>query len=234
MIAQPIRRTVRDRTPGFSLLEIIIAVAIMSLMLGAAIPLVSTQMERAKQKETQIELNTLKAALLGYFYDVWAFPDDLEDLWIDPGDVTEWVGPYLNPPLSTNSSTLPDITKDAWNQDYQLTYSGSSELKIQSRGRDGTLDTSDDLIILVDVTPLRRSDTLQELELLNLAILAYNKDYLATSPLPTAWTSLYARLVSTGYLPAGSTDLMTDGWGDDYQPDPAGQSPVVRVNSPNL
>lgn len=224
----------RDASSGFSLLEIIVAMAILALLVGAAIPVVSVSIDRSKKKETREELNALKEGVEAYFHDVWVLPGELGQLLENKSKVKGWAGPYINPPLALNSSTLPDISKDAWNQDYILKYTGSSGLEIQSPGPDGTPKTSDDIIIQVDVTYIRRESTIEELEIINSAIQTYNKAYLGEDPLPPDWDLIVSKLVFRGFLPAGNEDLETDGWGQAYQPDPLKKAPVVRVTSANL
>ena len=105
-----------------------------------------------------------------------------------PGGIPGWVGPYINPPLASSGSTLSSISKDAWNHDYRLTFEGSSYLEIRSPALDGTFDTDDDIAVEVEVTFIRRRITLEELEIINTAIRAYNEAYLAEDPLRPDWS----------------------------------------------
>jgi prepilin-type N-terminal cleavage/methylation domain-containing protein len=219
---------------GFSLLEIIVALSIMTIIVGTAIPVISVSIDRKKKEETRQELNALKTAVEGYFQDVRALPPSLDDLENNLVKVAGWVGPYINPPLSLSASTLPVITKDAWNMDYRVTFTGSSRMEIRSPGRGGAFGTSDDIAVDVDVTYLRRKDTLAELEIINTAIQVYNVTYLSTKPLPCDWSRILRMLQETGYLPSRDTSLATDGWDSPYDPDPLGQAPVVRVASVNM
>ena len=223
----------RSNDSGFSLLEIIVALAILTLVAGAAIPVISVSVDRRKKEETREELNALKTATEGYFQDLWALPADLNDLLLDPG-TPGWTGPYINPPISAHGSTLPDVDKDAWNSDYRLTFTGMSALEIRSPGPDLSLMSADDLTAHVDVTFLRRENTLEELAILNSAIQAYNRTYLDIDPLQPNWILILQKLRTQGFLPPGDVSLENDGWGSPYAPDPPGQSPVVRVGSTNM
>jgi len=219
---------------AFSLLEIIVAVAIMTILVGAAIPVLSVSVNRAKKKETRKELNTLQDGLQGYFYDVWVLPSDLNELLTNNAGRAGWVGPYVSLPLSVNSSEVPDITKDAWSNDYVISIADSSRMEIKSSGPDGSPGTSDDFAINVDVTHLRREKTIYELNIINNTINVYNSINLETNPLPADWTVIYNRLVTLGFLPPGSSDLLTDGWNDVYVPDPLLVQPVISVTSTNI
>ena len=219
---------------GFSLIEIIVAVSIMVILMGAAIPVVSVAINRTKKNETREELNALKTAIEDYFHDIWILPSDLEELLMNSSKVDGWTGPYINPPVSKNQSTLPAISKDAWNSDYIITYTGSSGMNIKSPGSDCSSGTDDDIEVDVDVTYIRRDATLDELKIINTAIQSYNDTYLKSEPLTPNWTLIFLKLVSKGYLPGGDSSLKTDGWGDNYVPDPTGQTPVVSITSSNV
>lgn len=219
---------------GFSLIEIIVALAIMTLLVGAAVPVISVMMERQKREETRKELNTLQEGIMGYFRDTWTLPKNLNELLENTSKVAGWVGPYVNLPLSTNSATLPVITKDAWNRDYKVAHKGDSTLEILSAGPNGKFGDTDDIPLTVDVTPVRREETLEELAVINTAVTAYNQVFLKTDPLPTTWRIALRKLQQRGYLPSGDKTLETDGWGSYYVPDPPGKMPVVKISSPNL
>jgi general secretion pathway protein G len=223
-----------SRNSGFSLLEIIVALAILTIVVGAAIPVVSVSIDRSKKEETRKELNALKTATEGYFEDVWAFPPTLNDLLQNLSGASGWVGPYLSPPLASHGSTLPVVDKDAWNADYRLTYMGISFLEIRSPGPDGSFATADDIAVEVDITPIRRQVTLNELTILNGAVQAYNRLFLELDPLQPNWTLILQKLRTQGLLPSGDATLESDGWGSPYTPDPPGQAPVVRIGSTNL
>ena len=127
-----------------------------------------------------------------------------------------------------------DLSKDAWNNAYQVVQNGSSQLEITSLGPDATADTADDLDQVVDVTPIRRAQTLTELLTVNSAITSYNAENLPATPLSTTYSTLLSELVTAGYLPSGTTRFDADGWGDAYVLDPPASSPPVAVESTNI
>ena len=106
-------------------------------------------------------------------------------------------------------------------------------LDLRSAADDGTFDDADDIVYTVDVTPVRRESTLDQLATVNQAIRLYNAQYLPGAPLSTKYATLLQTLVSKGFLPA-SAPYASDGWGKAFVPDPAGKSPVVAVTSVNL
>ena len=79
---------------GFTLIEMIVVIAIMSIIVGAAIPVTSKALTYTARKETRSELQGLADASTEYFRDTLAKPAQVADLLVDPS-VSGWSGPYL-------------------------------------------------------------------------------------------------------------------------------------------
>lgn len=104
-----------------------------------------------------------------------------------------------------------------------------------SDGGASALEVSgDDLAVVIDVTPIRRRQTLAELSLLDAAVAAYNSGHLPDDPLPTKFGALLEVLSDGGYLPSDTSSWQTDGWGDAYLAKPVGSSPPMGVTSTHL
>ena len=220
------------RTSAFSLIELIVAVTIMAILAGAAVPITSKVLTYRARQATSTELQTLSDASAAYFRDTSAIPADIESLLVVPKGTSGWSGPYL-PGVVTDSITgLTGYQVDAWSRAYTTGVSGDV-LTITSMAEDAKKATSDDLSIQLDVTPIRREMTVDRLETINQAVTLYNGTWHKSAPLSTSWTSAYAQLVAKGYLPS-SLDYQVDAWGDAYHPDPKGIAPVVKVTSPNV
>lgn len=217
---------------GFTLLELVVVVAILAVLSGAAVPVASKYFNSRARAATRTEMDELAEASLEYFRDVGRLPTGVANLISDPGR-TGWTGPYLAVSSTDAWSGATDLSVDAWARAYAFTATGASVLELRSRGEDGVLGDATDLVVRVDVTPVRREKTLYQLEQVNRAIGSYNARYLPGSPLPTRYSNLLSRLVSRGLLPA-TTPFAADGWGAAFVPDPAGRSPVVAVTSVNL
>ncbi|MEM7307222.1 MAG: type II secretion system protein GspG [Planctomycetota bacterium] len=217
---------------AFTLLEIIIAVSILAVLAGVAVPLVGKAFESKAKSVTSNELDELSESVGMYFFDVGAFPAEIDDLWIEPNGATGWTGPYISSSSTDPLSGKSDWTVDAWSRDYVL-YADGDVLTITSTGGDASVGTADDLSVEVDVTHIRRDKTYAALAIINQAVQLYNAANLPTSPLPTSYTMLVEELVDDGLLPA-TDGFEVDGWGDAYTPVPAGQSPVVLIGSTNL
>jgi len=217
---------------GFSLLEMVVVVAIMSIIVGAAIPVTSKVMTYQARKATREELGALSDAAAEYLRDTLVHPSTIADLVIDPS-VSGWSGPYLPGVVDDSLSGKIGYEVDAWSRDYSVS-SSADVLTISSQGEDGTWSTSDDLEIEVDASPLRRSETRDRLAIANNAVQRYNAEKAPSDPiLPANWTSARSILISAGYLPNDSR-YQTDAWGDDLVEDPVGGLPVVKVDSANL
>lgn len=222
------------RQSGFSLIEIVIVLAILALVAGTAVPLAGKNVQRSKIAETRAELAALPAAVSAYFEDTGTLPPSFDDLQQDLAGAAGWAGPYLLATLSAHASSSTSLEQDAWSRDYVVSLAGASSLTVSSRGPDGVAGNADDIAQVLDVTPVRRAQTLAELRTINTAVSAWNAANLPLAPLSTDWPTALASLVAGGYLPAGTSAYDADGWGAPYQADPPGASPVVAVTSPNL
>ncbi len=217
---------------GFTLIEMVVAITIISIMVGAAVPVTSKILTYQARKATRQELQTLADAAAEYFRDTLVMPTTIQDLLVDPG-VDGWSGPYLPGVVADRLTGKVGYQVDAWSRDYRVVISGSV-LSIQSQGEDATWGTSQDLVLDLDVTPLRREETLDRLRIANSAIQRYNAALDVGEPgLPADWSTARATLVTAGYLP-NDTRYQTDAWGADFVEDPVGLTPVVRIKSTNL
>jgi len=216
---------------GFTLLEILIVVAVMAMLAGAAIPVASKALSSAARKATREELVQLGAAAQEYFRDTNEAPEEILDLerWTDaPG----WAGPYLSGAMQDQLASQSGYTTDAWSRDYRVKTVGDV-LSITSAGPDAALDTDDDVRIQVDFTPIRRAETLEELKTINQAVTLYNGLHGADKPLPATWKKALSTLVGANFLP-DDPGYLEDAWGDEYVGDPAGKGPLVRVASTSV
>jgi len=236
------------RYGGFSLLEILVVIAIVAVIAGMAVPVAAATITRSKVAETREEMRMLAPALQSYFWDCRRLPTTLSQLQTNSPAVSGWKGPYTAALVSSKPNVNLSLDQDAWNTAYVLSASvdtttwspttSTNQIVIRSKGPDLTLNTSDDLSETVSVIPQRRKETVDELNIINTAIQAYNAQYLASAPLPTNLEAMFNLLYGANVLPrppTGTTDtLRTDGWGSAYVATPSGVTPVVRVTSSNI
>ncbi len=213
------------------MLELVIAISIMAIVAGVALPLARKVISSKRASATVSELEGLQEAAAEYFQDTGALPSAIADMERDPG-VTGWAGPYLQHFSIDQASGLSQYAVDAWSRAYSLSSAGSV-LTITSAGPGGAQGDGDDLSCQLDVTSLRRTKTLATLGIVNRAISAYNQTWLGEDPLPASYSTALTKLVSRGYL-ATRAPYEVDGWGSAFVADPQGLSPVMRIGSTNL
>lgn len=112
----------------FSLIEIMIVVAIIGLLTGIVGVNVYKNYDKAKMRKAKAEISTLKDCVGMYYTDMGDFPKSLEDLVRNPGGTNKWDGPY------PDKDTIP---KDPWGEDYHYVCPGQhGEFDIYSTGKD--------------------------------------------------------------------------------------------------
>lgn len=219
----PSLQDVRRSRRGFTLLESLIVVAVVALLASAAIPMASKALSSAARKATRTELVQLGVAAQECFRDTGVAPASIDELER---------GQYLPEDGAQPGRPAADFATDAWSRAYRLKRSGDV-LSITSAGPDAALDTADDVHILVDFTPIRREQTLAELETIQCAVAAHHGLHGADTPLPATWSEALCALVEGGYLDSDEP-YRTDAWGNPYEARPEGQSRLVRVVSTSI
>lgn len=94
MSSKPLRRQVT----GFTLVELLVVLAILGLLAGLVGPRVLGQLGGAKTKTAAVQVKDLESAVEMYKLDVGRFPSEQEGLQAlvnNPGSVAGWNGPYL-------------------------------------------------------------------------------------------------------------------------------------------
>ena len=217
---------------GFSLIELIIAVSIMAILAGAAVPLALKAMTSAGRKASKTEIESLSEGVQDYFSDTLVLPATLADLEVEPTPaVPGWSGPYLPGAVPDKITGLSGYQVDAWSRSYDLTVAGDIAT-ITSRAEDGMPGTTDDISIAVNVTYLRRKATLDQLRIINQAVASYNAQNNFSPALPnSSYTNILSTLVSDGFLPS-TTGYEFDGWGVPFEP--RATTPVVKIQSASL
>jgi general secretion pathway protein G len=126
-----VRRERRRASAGFSLIEILIVVAIMGLLVGLVGPNVMRQFEGSKSKTAYVQIQSLRAALDIFMTDVGRYPADGEGLAAlvnGGGGIAGWAGPYLK------DGRIP---LDPWGRPYRFEPTADMPNRVISLGADG-------------------------------------------------------------------------------------------------
>jgi general secretion pathway protein G len=128
----PIRRRLHKKA-GYSLLEILIVLAIIALIAALVGPRLFAQLDRSKVTTARVQVRALETALETMRLDIGRYPTQAEGLELlvkaDARSVAGWSGPYL-------SGGLP---KDPWGHPYAMQPAPDAEHApgVLSYGSDG-------------------------------------------------------------------------------------------------
>ncbi len=103
----------RRRTAGFSLIELMVVIAIMGLLATVVAVNLMGRTYDAKVKKVMADFDALNKAIKLFKLDMGRYPQRLEELWTPPGGAKNWKGPYLE--------NTPPGPKDPWGNDYTYT-----------------------------------------------------------------------------------------------------------------
>lgn len=126
------RSKLERKSRGFTLVELLVVLAILGLLAGLVGPQVMKFLGSSKTKTAALQIEDLSATLDLYRLEVGRYPstsEGLEALVSDPGNAPNWNGPYLR------KAQVPD---DPWGNDYQYRSPGQhGPYDIWSLGADG-------------------------------------------------------------------------------------------------
>lgn len=126
------RSKLKRNSRGFTLVELLVVLAILGLLAGLVGPQVMKFLGSSKTKTAALQIEDLSATLDLYRLEVGRYPstsEGLEALVSDPGNAPNWNGPYLR------KTQVPD---DPWGNDYQYRSPGQhGPYDIWSLGADG-------------------------------------------------------------------------------------------------
>lgn len=153
----------RTDRKGFTLVEVIVVMAIISILTGIMIPFIYRVWESAEIDTTRERMTDLKKAMVGdprliqngvrthfgFTGDIGSLPtpSKLEELVEQPTWVTNnWNGPYLPRGFNPN-----EYKTDAWGTSisYAPTGVAGEIMELRSLGSDRTAGTADDIVVII-------------------------------------------------------------------------------------
>ena len=120
----------RRRNDGFTLIEILVVLAIIGLIAAVAAPQVFNRLGGAKSDSTKVQIEALSTGIDLYRLEVGRLPENLDALVSKPPGVDRWNGPYLRKTL---------VPKDPWGREFIYRVPGEhGDFDLYSLGADGT------------------------------------------------------------------------------------------------
>lgn len=113
-------------TKGFSLIEILVVMAIIAMLAVMVAPNIFNQQAGAQRDAALAQISAIEASLDAYFIDVQSYPDSLDGLNENDSGRASWNGPYMR----------RDVPLDPWGNEYVYESSGRS-FTLYSYGPDG-------------------------------------------------------------------------------------------------
>lgn len=118
-------------TQGFTLMELLVVLAILSLLAAFAVPRVVQFLGSAKTDTANVQIESFESALEFFLLDTGRYPtsaEGLEALMVQPEGLVGWNGPYI---------TKEDGLTDPWGTAYKYQFPGQhGEFDIYSFGAD--------------------------------------------------------------------------------------------------
>jgi general secretion pathway protein G len=122
----------RHGDSGYTLLELLVVLAIIGLLVAITAPQVMKIMGGAKSDAAALQIESLSQSLDFYELDLGAYPttaEGLQALLVKPADVSGWRGPYVRKGRNL---------KDPWGRTFLYTSPGKSgAYDLITLGRDG-------------------------------------------------------------------------------------------------
>jgi general secretion pathway protein G len=132
------RKTIRRRRPrGFTLMEVLLVVAILIILAGLATVAITRTYGNARRNAAKLDINTISQTMDAYYLDIGSYPPTLDALVTMPDGLAnpaKWGGPYLQRGLPA----------DPWGNQYQYSNEGE-QFKVWSMGPNGASGDEDDV-----------------------------------------------------------------------------------------
>ncbi len=128
----------RRRRGGFTLIEMLLVLAILATLVAIVAPRLVGRSEQAKFTAAATQISAFEAAIDAFEVDNGRFPRALDELMSAPNDTPNWRGPYLR----------KAVTADPWGAPYVYEMPGRRNplgYDLYSVGPDGRAGGEDDI-----------------------------------------------------------------------------------------
>jgi len=109
----------RRRPGGFTLIEVLLVVAILVILASLTVPAIWSVFSGAQEKTAKTKISDIESVIENYHLDCNTYPSSLDALLNQPGDLANparWHGPYVK-----NQQSL----LDPWDKMYQYQVPGN-------------------------------------------------------------------------------------------------------------
>ena len=123
-------RGARGSASGFTLIEVLLVVAILGILATVVVVNFGGQSEKAKKSATKASIAAICTAIQSYEVQLGKYPTSLRDLTVDSDAMR---------------APLDRVPTDSWGAEFQYTDKGHGRFEVRSAGPDGQFGSEDDL-----------------------------------------------------------------------------------------
>jgi general secretion pathway protein G len=128
------RQRTQRTTSGFTLVELLLVVAILGILAAVVVVNVTGRREEAMISATRASIKAIASAIDLYEVDTGRYPNSLQSLVSNDG-APNWHGPYIKGGLPA----------DAWGTPFTYSSKGEQEYEVRSAGPDMQGGSADDI-----------------------------------------------------------------------------------------
>ncbi len=118
---------------GFTLIELMVVIAIIATLAGIAVPIIASYVDRAKIARAKSEIRLIANEIQAFFSDNERYPDDLSEIGL-AGMVDPYGNPYQYMPATLGKNGKQQVGK--MRKDHNLV-PVNTDFDLYSMGKDG-------------------------------------------------------------------------------------------------